>query len=73
MSDVIRITKSQKDSIEKLIPALLKKYDYHFEDNDVLNMLNETYTEKIKERDYSFILTSLIVSAAKDLGVIINS
>ena len=69
MSDVIRITKSQKESIEKLIPELLKEYDYQFEDNKFLTQMNKLYTEKIKERDYSFILSSLIVCAASDLGV----
>lgn len=72
MSDVIRLTKSQKASIEKLIPELLKKYEMHFEDNEFLNMLNEEYTKAINNRDYSYILTSLIVSAARDLKVILN-
>ena len=72
MSDVIRLTKSQKASIEKLIPELLKKYEMRFEDNEFLNMLNEEYTKAINNRDYSYILTSLIVSAARDLKVILN-
>lgn len=70
MSDVIRIIKTQKDAIEKLIPALEEEYN-KMKPLGIpgLDSLIEHHKKAIKERDYQTILSILIHHAAKDLNI----
>lgn len=68
--DIIRIIKSQKDTIEKLIPSLLNEYE-NMKPTGIaaLDALKDHHLEAIKDRDYSTIISILITKAAHDMGV----
>lgn len=73
MGDVIRLIKSQKDTIEKLIPSLLKEYE-NLKPTGVyaLDQVREHLLKAIKDRDYSNILSILIVKASHDMDIDIS-
>lgn len=69
-TDVIRIIKSQKDAIEKLIPSLLSEYE-KMKPTGIyaLDTMIEDHKKAIQDRNYSTILSILIAKAAHDIGV----
>lgn len=72
MSDVIRILNSQKEYIEKLIPALISRQKEYYELLPEYSWLFDSHIKEFENRDYSSILSQLIVYAAKELNVELN-